>query len=206
MHMAILGRQEIMIRFYLVPVIGISVLFSACSNPIASNPDSSTSEPSDVQQTDKTESTTQKTTKSIKSALDKAQSATEKASQSVHSALEQANKTAQSASQVVEDIITVKTQLKEMSTDAGNTLTAVHSKDFKTAQQEFAQLQGNWGKIKNTVKKSSPKAYQEINVHLITIDNLLKQPNRDHTELAKQLSSFTDKNLTLLNIYSKDNQ
>jgi predicted nucleic acid-binding Zn-ribbon protein len=184
-----------MIRLYLIPLISVCVLFSACSNPTASNTESSI--------TDESISTTKQTTQNIESALDKAQLATEKASKKVDSVLKGANKVAQSASKVVEDVIVIKTQLQEMSQGAGNTLTAVHSGDFKTAQQEFAQLQENWNQIKHPVQKHSPQAYQEINTYLTNIDTLLKQPNPNHAELARKLSLFADSNSTLLDNYSK---
>ncbi|WP_013323022.1 hypothetical protein [Gloeothece verrucosa] len=195
-----------MLRLYLIPVISICVLFSACSNPTVSNTENSITESSEAQKTDESISTAEKTTKNIQSALDKAQLATEKASQKMEAVLEQANKTAKSASKVVNDVITLKTQLEEMSTQAGNTLSAVHSGDFKTAQQEFAQLQKNWQQIKHPVQKTSPEAYREINSYLVNIDTLLKQPNPNHSELARKLSLLADSNLALLDIlHAKNN-
>lgn len=191
MHNGYFKRQKIMIRFYLVPVLGLYLLCNACTHLIASDTDSDTDQYQE-QQSDKAESTSKPTSKTSNSVLDEALSA-----------IVQANETALSASKAVEDIIDIKKQLKEMSTDAGDTLNAVHSENYKMAQYEFSQLQKNWNKIKYIVKRHSPHIYQEVNTHLTTIDTLLKQPHQNHTKLTHELSLFVDKYVEIVNIVSR---
>ncbi|WP_157867482.1 hypothetical protein [Gloeothece citriformis] len=188
--------------FYFISILGIYVL-TGCNNPTISPPNHTISPEPQPQPIDPSTSTASKTTNKIKSILDQAQLTTGKISKDVDSALEQANKASKSASKAIEDITIIKTQLKKMSTHAGDTITAVDSGNFPMAQQKFTQVQRNWHKIKDPIKQFSPQAYQEVNTQLTTINSLLKQPDPNRTELTQQLSSFSDRNLSLLNIYSK---
>jgi hypothetical protein len=137
--------------------------------------------------------------KTVQSALDRAKSATDKASQTAQSTIDKTksatDKATQSVSEAVTGVMTLKEGVQGMSTGVSNTLAAVNSGDFSTAQQEFSKVQGNWGKVGETVKSKSTQVYQQVDGHVSTIASLFKDPNPDRAKLVAELNAL-GKNLT----------
>jgi hypothetical protein len=118
------------------------------------------------------------------SAAETAQSAANQATEMAQSAMNKATETAK-------QVLDLKTGFQGVLTGAASTLKAVQSGDLAMAQQEFSKCQGEWTKVKETVKTKSADTYQQVDSQLTKVENLLKATNPDKAQLVTQLKALT---------------
>ncbi len=81
--------------------------------------------------------------------------------------------------------------ISSMKTGVSQTLTAVKSGDFATAQGEFTKLQTSWKEIEGDVKNISSANHQTIQSKIDTVSTQLQASNPDTTNITKELEGLT---------------
>lgn len=101
-----------------------------------------------------------------------------------------AGKTEQ-AKNIIANIGPFKDNLLGMKDTVGQTLTAVKSGDFTTAQTEFGKLQTSWSKIEGDIKTISTESHQNIQADINNVASDLQASNPDKTQLTEDLENLT---------------
>jgi hypothetical protein len=183
-----------MMRFNITLALSASLfMLGACSSPQTPTAESSpTASPSAAETA---QSAANQATETAQSAMNKATETAKSTTEAAQSAANQATETAQSAmnkaTETAKQVLDLKTGFQGVLTGAASTLKAVQSGDLAMAQQEFSKCQGEWTKVKETVKTKSADTYQQVDSQLTKVENLLKATNPDKAQLVTQLKALT---------------
>jgi hypothetical protein len=103
----------------------------------------------------------------------------------------QVQETAQKAQNVLEKIGPFKENLLTMKDGATQTLSAVKSGDFATAQTQFGKLQQSWTTIEGDIKTISGDSHKSIQTNIDTIATDLKAPTPDAAKITTDLQALS---------------
>jgi hypothetical protein len=103
----------------------------------------------------------------------------------------QVQETAQKAQNVLEKIGPFKENLLTMKDGATQTLSAVKTGDFASAQTQFGKLQQSWTAIEGDIKTISGDSHKSIQTNIDTIATDLKAPTPDAAKLTTDLQALS---------------
>lgn len=104
---------------------------------------------------------------------------------------DKAQNMAQTATGAIGNLANLKDSFGPLTSGATQTLNAVKSGDFQTAQTEFTKLQEGWKGIEGTLKTTSPDAVGKVGPKLDAIATELKSGKPDVAKLTTDLQGLS---------------
>jgi iron uptake system EfeUOB component EfeO/EfeM len=104
---------------------------------------------------------------------------------------DQAQNMAKTATGALGNLTNLKDSIGPLTNGASQTLNAVKSGDFATAQTEFTKLQEGWKGLEATLKTTSPDAAKNVGTKIQTIATELKSGKPDAGKLTSELQGLS---------------